>query len=94
VLSTIIPGSGRLFSGKTIPGLIWLPTVVLAYTASFPIGLFAHFVCALMATERRMDFRRGLENGGGKASCALGAMAFVVINSALIVLATREIVTL
>jgi hypothetical protein len=87
VLSAIIPGSGQLYSGKTIPGLLWLPTVAISYLASVQLGLCAHFVCALDATEHR-EFKGPLEDKPfvdvpEMATYVLMAMVFILVNTAL-----------
>jgi hypothetical protein len=51
-LSLAVPGSGQLYSGKTLAALIWLPAVFLMYYSSLPIGLVAHTICVVDATQR------------------------------------------
>ena len=54
-MSLVIPGSGQLYSGKTIPAMIWLPAVVFGYLALPALGLAAHGVCVFDALERDRD---------------------------------------
>ena len=55
LISVLIPGSGQLYAGKTVAAAIWFPAVVLAYLASPSLGLVAHAVCIVDATERNSE---------------------------------------
>jgi hypothetical protein len=46
---SIIPGAGHLYRGKVFKGVMWFFGVSLAYSASPPLGILMHFVCAANA---------------------------------------------
>ena len=93
LLSFILPGSGQLYGGKTIPGLIWLWAVVCAYLASMPLGLAAHGICVLDATEHRKT-REPLGDAppveiSRKGALAFGAMVFTITTIATLAILSR-----
>lgn len=55
LLSLVAPGAGQLYSGKTLPGLMWLPAVVCCYVVFPALGAAAHGVCIYDATEHKTD---------------------------------------
>jgi hypothetical protein len=82
LLSLSIPGSGQLYSGKTVPALIWLPAVVTAYLALPALGVAAHGVCIFDAIERDAEdpFQESSETQTSKrAVYVFSAMVFAVV---------------
>ena len=85
-LSLLLPGSGQLYGGKTVPGLIWLWAVVCAYLASLPLGLAAHGICVLDATEHK-NKREPFDDAPAVEISRKGAYAFTAMVCAIMVVA-------
>jgi hypothetical protein len=90
LLSVFIPGSGQLYAGKTIAGVIWLPAIVLGYLASPYLGLAGHFICILDSTKRDSEcvFREHTETLMSRR----GAYVFGAVSILLLVFAGWRIV--
>src|SRR5690242_18242935 len=82
-LSLVMPGSGQLYSGKTFAALIWLPAVICAYLASDTLGVAAHVICVLDATQR--DFKEsGLKHHADVRMSQAGTSVFGIMVMMLI----------
>jgi hypothetical protein len=91
-LSLLLPGSGQLYGGKTVPGLIWLWAVVCAYLASLPLGLAAHGICVLDATEHK-NKREPFDDAPPVEISRTGAYAFGAMACAIMVVALAAVLT-
>jgi hypothetical protein len=92
MLSFVLPGSGQLYGGKTIPGLIWLWAVVCGYLASLPLGLAAHGICVLDATEHR-NRREPLDDAPAVEISRRGAYAFSAMVFAIMIIAAATVLS-
>ncbi|MCA9309863.1 MAG: hypothetical protein KDA21_01575 [Phycisphaerales bacterium] len=50
LLLSAVPGLGHLYRGATWSGLAWLTAAIIAYAASWPLGLGIHLLGACRAT--------------------------------------------
>jgi hypothetical protein len=91
-LSLLLPGSGQLYGGKTLPGLIWLWAVVCAYLASLPLGLAAHGICVLDATEHK-NKREPFDDAPAVEISRKGAYAFSAMAGAILLVAVAAVVS-
>ncbi len=46
---SVIPGLGHIYQGHPWRGIVWFFAIVIAYTASQPLGFLLHLVCAANA---------------------------------------------
>jgi hypothetical protein len=91
LLSLMMPGAGQLYSGKTLAGLIWLPAVVLGYFASPLLGIAAHSVCVIDATDRKLETPFG--DPPEVRISRYGAIAFGALSALLIFICVTVLVS-
>ncbi len=51
ILSFMVPGAGQIYGLRIMSGIAWLVAVVICYLLFLPLGLIAHVLCIVAATQ-------------------------------------------
>jgi TM2 domain-containing membrane protein YozV len=82
VLSLLLPGTGQIYAGKVLEGLLWMIAVVAAYHTNLFMGIFVHLACVFRAAKQNYPLPRA------KTLIAVAALFLGLVTLGVIVNAT------